>query len=36
MKRMVSCFALLAALAAGTTASAQVQTGSILVKATDE
>ena len=36
MKRIVSCFALLAALAAGTTASAQVQTGSILVKAADE
>src|SRR6516165_5970984 len=36
MKRIVSVFAALAVLAAASTASAQVQTGSILVRAVDE
>ena len=36
MKRMVSLFALLSALAGASVATAQVQTGSILIKAVDE
>ena len=36
MKRMVSLFALLSALAVASVATAQVQTGSILIKAVDE